>query len=190
VAIGLYFGSFNPIHIGHLIIAQYVLQHSALQKIWFVVSPHNPLKNSSDLLDEYKRFRLVQTAVEDNVQFKAVDIEFKLPRPSYTVNTLTYLKEKYPTEEFAIIMGGDSYQNLPRWKNFEYIINNHKLLVYERPGSVVTIIPNSQTALIQAPSLNISATAIRQLIKDKKSIKYLVTPAVEQEIESGGYYKV
>src|SRR5207248_8847317 len=117
--VGLYFGSFNPIHIGHLIIANHIINNTDFKKIWFVVSPLNPLKSSQTLLNEYKRLRLVQLAVEENTNLRACDIEFKLPKPSYTINTITYLKEKYPQHQFAIIMGSDSFKNIFRWKNYE-----------------------------------------------------------------------
>src|SRR6185503_19509186 len=119
--IGLYFGSFNPIHIGHLIIANHILNESGLKKIWFIVSPLNPFKNSENLINEYDRLHLVQKAIEDDARLKASDIEFSLPRPSYTVHTLAYLKEKYPEHSFFIIMGSDGFQNLDKWKNSEII---------------------------------------------------------------------
>jgi nicotinate-nucleotide adenylyltransferase len=134
VKIGLYFGSFNPIHIGHLIIASHVADHTEMQQVWFVVSPQNPLKPSSVLLNEYHRLHLVHLAIEDDLRLKASEVEFKLPRPSYTIDTLTYLQEKYPQHEFSVIMGSDSFQNLPRWKNFEQLVKNYAFIIYNRPG--------------------------------------------------------
>src|SRR6516165_2550772 len=132
--IGLYFGSFNPVHHGHLIIANYVLQNSDLNQVWFVVSPQNPLKPTAGLLNEYHRLFLVNAAIEGEINLKASDIEFKLPKPSYTIDTLTYLAEKYPQHEFAVIMGSDSFQNLPQWKNHKLILANYPIYVYQRSG--------------------------------------------------------
>lgn len=187
--IGLYFGSFNPIHIGHLIIASHVLNETDIQRIWFVVSPQNPFKESDSLLNEYDRIALVQRAVEDDPRLKASDIEFTLPRPSYTVHTLAYLKDKYPEHAFEIIMGSDSYQNLPKWKNADVIINKYKIIVYKRPGFDFTPHNNSNAAMIDAPLLQISSTHIREMIRQGKSIKYLVHPAVEEEILKSSLYR-
>ena len=148
--IGLYFGSYNPIHIGHLIIGSHVANHTDIQQVWFVVSPQNPLKPSSVLLNEYHRLHLVQLALGDDPQLKASDVEFKLPRPSYTIDTLTYLKEKYPQHRFSIIMGSDSFQNLPRWKNFDLLLKNYSFIIYRRPGFEIT---ESYEAKVQILSL-------------------------------------
>ena len=131
--IGLYFGSFNPVHVGHLIIANHVLNETNIEKLWFVVSPQNPFKKESTLLNEYHRLHLVRLATENDNRIKASEIEFTLPRPSYTIDTLAYLAEKFPEHEFAIIMGSDSYQNLPNWKNGELINANYDIYVYQRP---------------------------------------------------------
>lgn len=187
--IGLYFGSFNPIHTGHLIIASHILNETDLNKVWFIVSPHNPFKNAENLLNEYDRYALVQKAVEDDPRLKASDIEFTLPKPSYSVHTLAYLQEKYPDHEFHIIMGSDSFQNLPRWKNAEVIISQYPILVYLRPGFDFTPIEGANAQTLKAPLLEISATHIRELIKSGKSIKYLVPPAVEEEIERSGLFR-
>ncbi len=186
--IGLYFGSFNPVHIGHLIIAKYMVQHTNLDQVWFIVSPQNPFKESAGLLNEYQRLHLVKLAIEGEDDLKASDIEFHLPRPSYTVDTLAYLGERYPQHLFSVIMGGDSYQNLHRWKNAPVIMKNYPLYVYKRPGFAVE---NTETSVIvvDAPLLQISATAIRRMIKEGKSIRYLVPDIVQQEIEKTGYYK-
>lgn len=180
--IGLFFGSFNPIHTGHLIIANHILNETALQKIWFVVSPQNPFKQSMSLLNEYDRFHLVQKAVEENNQLRASNIEFSLPKPSYTVHTLAYLQEKYPTDSFHIIMGSDSFQNLKKWKNFETIIANYPIIIFKRPDFEVENTINAQLEIMEAPLLQISATHIRELVKAGKSIKYLVPEKVEEEI--------
>jgi nicotinate-nucleotide adenylyltransferase len=186
--IGLYFGSFNPIHIGHLIIASHIVEHTDLKRVWFVVSPHNPLKQAATLLNEYHRLHLVQTAIEPDSRFKASDVEFKLPKPSYTIDTLTYISEKYPTYQFTVIMGSDSYGNLHRWKNYELLVKNYSIIVYNRPGFEVK--DNLYNAIIlNAPLLDISSTAIREQLKDGKSIQYLVNDAVFKELTENGYYK-
>lgn len=187
--IGLYFGSFNPIHIGHLIIANHILNETELQKIWFVVSPQNPFKTSESLLNEYDRLHLARKAVEEDNRLKINDIEFSLPKPSYTIDTLTYLTEKHPTYEFSIIMGSDSFQNIGKWKNTEVILKNYSFIVYKRPGFEIDNKLNAKLYLLNAPLLEISATHIRGLIKKGKSIKYLVPPVVEEEIKASGLYK-
>ncbi len=188
--IGLYFGSFNPIHHGHLIIASYILQHSDLDQIWFVISPQNPLKPGHSLLNEYHRLWLVKAAIEGENRLRASEIEFRLPKPSYTADTLAYLQEKYPSNQFAIIMGSDSFQNLPKWKNYGYILSHYPIYVYLRTGyEQLTAYPGSTVKVIDAPMLPISATAIRRNIKEGKSIRYLVPEAVREEIEKNGYYR-
>ena len=188
--IGLYFGSFNPIHHGHLVIASYVLDHTELQQVWFVVSPQNPLKPAASLLNEYHRLYLVQLAIEGDKNLRASDIEFKLPKPSYTVNTLTYLQEKYPTHEFSIIMGSDSFQNLPRWKNSEWLLKNYPIYIYTRPGyENLPVYPGAKAIhRLDAPLLPISSTSIRKDIKEGRSIRYVVPENVRAEIERNGYY--
>ena len=155
-----------------------------------VVSPHNPLKETAGLLNDYHRLALVQLALDDEPNLKAVDIEFHLPRPSYTINTLTYLKEKYPQFTFSLIMGSDSYSNLPKWKNYESLIANWDIYVYMRPGAIQeTAYPKSKTTFLKAPLLELSATHIRKMVKEGKSIRYLVPENVKEEIERNGYYK-
>lgn len=187
--IGLYFGSFNPIHIGHLIIAQYILEHADVDKIWFVVSPQNPLKQSNSLLNEYHRLHLVELAIAGNPKFRASNIEFSLPKPSYTIDTLTYLAEKFPQEQFSVIMGSDSVQNLEKWKNYETLLKYYNILVYERPGFEVDTQKFPQLKIFQAPHLDISATYIRKQIQEGNSIKYLVPDEVKDYIESNHYFK-
>ena len=188
--IGLYFGSFNPIHNGHLIIANYIVQNTGLDQVWFVISPQNPLKKSAALLNEYHRLYLVQVSIEDEPALKATDIEFRLPKPSYTINTLTYLTEKFPSHQFAVIMGSDSYQNLPEWKNYQQLLNNYAVYVYERPGfTPENKYENATVHFLKAPLLEISSTYIRKAVKDGKSIRYLVPEKVRLEIEQNGYYR-
>ena len=187
--IGLYFGSFNPIHVAHLIIANHFLNETDIEKVWFVVSPQNPFKAESGLLNEYHRLQLVRVATEEDNRIKALDIEFHLPRPSYTTNTLAYLAEKYPEQEFSIIMGSDSFQNLHKWKNFEIIIKSYSIYVYRRKGFDVTNYINANICIVDAPLLQLSATQIRKNIKEGKSIRYLVPDKVLEEIEKGNYYR-
>jgi nicotinate-nucleotide adenylyltransferase len=191
MTVGLYFGSFNPIHHGHLLIAEYVLQHTGLRQVWFVVSPQNPLKPSATLLNEYQRLYLVQLAIEGESDLKVSDIEFKLAKPSYTVDTLAYLGEKYPTNEFSIIMGSDSFQNLPKWKNYDWLLRNFALYIYKRPEhEKLPIYPGAKSiCILDAPLLPISSTDIRKKIKEGLSIRYLVPDAVRAEIEKSGYYQ-
>ncbi|MEI8073530.1 MAG: nicotinate (nicotinamide) nucleotide adenylyltransferase [Bacteroidota bacterium] len=187
--IGLYFGSYNPIHIGHLIIGSHVANHTDMQQVWFVVSPQNPLKPSSVLLNEYHRLHLVKLAVEGDDQLRASDVEFKLPRPSYTIDTLTYLQEKYPQHQFSVILGSDSFQNLPHWKNFEQLIKNYSFIIYRRPGFEISDLYGAKAQMLDAPLLEISATAIRKAIKSGQTVHYLLSDAVREEIEKTGYYK-
>lgn len=189
--VGLYFGSFNPIHHGHLVIANFILQHAHLDQIWFVVSPQNPLKRSASLLNEYHRLHLVRLAVEGESRLKASDIEFKLPKPSYTVDTLTYLQEKYPNEEFSIIMGSDSFQNLTKWKNYGWLLLNYPIYVYRRPEheKLPSYAGARQVEIVDAPLLPISSTEIRSKLKKGESVRYLLPDSVLEEIEKSGYYR-
>ncbi len=187
--IGLYFGSFNPIHIGHLIIANHIAYSTDLNEVWFIVSPQNPLKESASLLNEHHRYSLVKIAVEDEKKLKVNNVEFLMPKPSYTIDTLIYLSEKYTQHNFSLIIGSDSYLNFNKWKNYEQIILNYNILIFQRPSfTIKTDLPES-IKIIQAPLLDISSTQIRKNIKDKKSIRYLVTDKVMDEIELKGYYR-
>ncbi|WP_018627774.1 nicotinate (nicotinamide) nucleotide adenylyltransferase [Niabella aurantiaca] len=187
--IGLFFGSFNPIHHAHLIIANHVLNEELVDRIWFVVSPHNPLKETASLLNENQRLHLTRLAIDNDIRMQATDIEFTLPRPSYTAVTLTHLSEKYPQHEFSIILGSDSFQNIQKWKNYSFILENFIILIYNRPGFSINANIGNKTTLLQAPFLEISATDIRRLIKAKKSIRYLLPDTVIEEIEKAGYYR-
>lgn len=187
--IGLYFGSFNPIHIGHLIIANHILNETSLERIWFIVSPHNPLKESKSLLNEFDRLHMVRLAVQDDKRIKCSDIEFSLPKPSYTTNTLTFLSEKYPEHGFSIIMGSDSYQNLDKWKNFDHILSNYSIYVYERKDFEVKKFFSKAPIILNAPLIEVSSSQIRLNIKEGKSIRYLVPEIVREEIETRKFYK-
>ena len=187
--IGLYFGSFNPIHIGHLIIANHVLNETSINKIWFIISPQNPFKESKALLNEFDRLHLVRLATQDDNRIKCSDIEFNLPKPSYTSNTLAFLSEKYPEHQFSLIMGSDSYQNLDKWKNYETIINNYPVYVYKREGHEIKKTLDKEAVILNAPIIQISASQIREHIKSAKSIRYLVPEIVREEIESRKFYK-
>ena len=187
--IGLYFGSFNPVHVAHLIIANHILNETDIEKVWFVVSPQNPFKSEAGLLNEYHRLHLVKTATERDNRIKATDIEFTLPKPSYTVNTLAYLAEKHPEHNFCIIMGSDSFQNLNKWKNYEAIIKSYPIYVYRRPGFEIENTVHADVHIVEAPLLQLSATYIRKCIAEGKSIRYMLPDAVLEEIEKGGYYK-
>lgn len=186
--IGLYFGSFNPIHTGHLIIASHVVNQTDIQQVWLVVSPQNPFKPAAGLLNEYDRLHLVNLAIDDETSIRSSDVEFKLPRPSYTIDTLTYLKEKYPQHKFSIIMGSDGFQNLPKWKNADLLVKEYPFIIYKRPGFEVTDTWNADVQVLDAPMLDISATFIRNNLKEGKSIRYLVPDKVREEIERNNYY--
>ena len=187
--IGLYFGSFNPVHIGHLIIANHAVNETGLNQVWFVVSPQNPFKQSASLLNEYHRLHLIKSAIDGENNLRASNVEFGLPRPSYTVDSLAYLKEKHPDHEFSILMGSDGFQNLDKWKNYEVIVANHSIYIYKRTGFDVTETFGATIHILNAPLLDISSTRIRNLIKNKKSIRFLVPDVVKEEIELAGYYK-
>lgn len=187
--IGLYFGSFNPVHHGHLIIANHVVQETDLEQVWFVVSPQNPFKQNHSLLNEYHRLHLINIAIEGERALKATDIEFGLPKPSYTVNTLQYLEEKYPQHEFCIIMGSDSLQNLDKWKNAEVIMKRYNIYAYTRPGFPPRTDLPAKIHVLDAPLLQISATHIREMVQAGRSIRYLVPDRVMDEILTNRYYK-
>lgn len=187
--IGLFFGSFNPIHLGHLIIANHIVENTDINKIWFVVSPHNPLKNTNDLLDDTIRLKLVKLAIKNNNKFKASDIEFKLSKPSYTINTLKYLKSKYKTKDFVLIVGEDNLDSFEKWKDYREILNDYELYVYPRTNSKANKNLKFQNIHnINSPLIEISSTYIRENIKLNKSIRYLLPEVVRKEIEKNNYY--
>lgn len=188
--IGLFFGSFNPIHIGHLIIANYLAQHTDLERIWMVVTPHNPLKERKTLANDYDRLHLVNLAVEDAPLLEASNIEFALPKPSYTIDTLTYLQEAHPTYEFVLLMGGDNLGSLHKWKNHEVLLRDYHIYVYGRPGYDLGRYQNHEHVhLVQAPLMEISSSVVRKLLREGKSIRYWVPDVVREEIERSGLYQ-
>lgn len=190
--IGLYFGTFNPIHVGHMIIANHLAEHSDLEQIWMVVTPHNPLKQKNTLLDDYQRLHLVRLATEDYPKIKPSDIEFKLPQPNYTVNTLAHLMEKYPQHEFSLIMGEDNLKSFHKWKNYEYILQNHEIYIYPRvsEGDDNSEFENHpRIHKIDAPIVEISATFIRENIKNKKNIRPLLPHNVWEYVDHNNFYK-
>jgi len=187
---GLFFGSFNPIHIGHLIIANTIAQREDIDEVWFVVSPQNPFKKRSSLLHEFDRFDMVEAAIEDNDALKASNIEFNMPKPSYTVDTLAYLTEKYPSKDFQIIVGSDNLSHFHKWKNYEQILNKYGLIVYPRPHTKAhQFEDDSRVIFVEAPMVDISATFIRKSLQNEKSIRYLVPDTVAELIDSRKYYQ-
>ncbi|WP_425390407.1 nicotinate (nicotinamide) nucleotide adenylyltransferase [Ekhidna sp.] len=187
--IGLFFGSFNPIHTGHMIIANLVKETTSVDEVWFIVSPQNPFKKNKNLLHEFDRLDMVNAAIGDDYQFRSSDVEFNMPRPSYTIDTLTVLQEKYPDKKFRLIIGEDNLSSFPKWKNHEMILEHYGLIVYPRPNSEPSDLSSHENVrMIDAPEVDISATLIRKLIKEEKSIKYLVPDQVEALIKSKGFF--
>lgn len=198
--IGLYFGTFNPIHVGHLIIANHMAEREDLDQVWLVVTPQNPFKTKQNILADYHRLALVKVAIDDNFNLRASDIEFNLPKPSYTSDTLAYLKEKYPNHTFALIMGEDNLRTFYKWKNYDVILEKHKIYVYPRPltaeeienktvSTQTDIIAHPNVIMTDSPVMQISSTHIRNLIKSGKSIQYLVTESARKYIDEMNFYK-
>ena len=190
--IGLYFGSFNPIHIGHLIIANQLVENSDLDQIWFVVTPHNPFKKKSTLLDNYQRLEMVYLATKDYDTLKESDIEFNLPQPNYTVNTLVHLTEKYPKHDFALIMGEDNLKSFHKWKNYQTILEYHSIYVYPRisEGKIDTQFNNHpKITRVDAPIIELSSTLIRNAIKDGKNVKPLLPEHVWAYLDEMNFYR-
>ena len=189
--IGLFFGSFNPIHIGHLIISNHLVEHSALDELWLVVTPQNPFKEKQSLLNNHLRLEMIHLAIADYPKLRASDIEFHLPQPNYTIHTLAYLEEKYPNLHFALIMGEDNLKSLHKWKNYEQILSNYPIYVYPRlsEGTIseaLTSHPNIQ--YVRAPIVELSATFIREEIKKKQNVRPLLPESVWQHIDKLGLY--
>ena len=188
--IGLFFGSFNPVHIGHMIIASFMVTHTDLDQVWMVVSPHNPHKPKKTLAKDYDRLHLVKLAIGDNFNLKASDIEFGLPKPSYTIDTLVYLKEKYPNDQFILIMGGDNLATFHKCKNYELILAHHSIYVYQRPNyNLGALFRHPKVYVFEAPLMQISASYIRKCLQEGKSIEYLVPEKVFQYLEDHNIYK-
>jgi nicotinate-nucleotide adenylyltransferase len=188
--IGLFFGSFNPIHTGHLIIANYMANHTDLDKVWLVVSPHNPLKKAGDLINTYDRLEMAKLATESAENIEISDIELKLPRPSYTIDTLTHLQEKFPQHQFVLIMGSDNLNSLHKWKNYEILLRDYTIYVYPRPGFENTSFSNHSSVTVTAtPLMEISSTFIRQAISQKKNVQYFLPDAVLEFIDSKNLYR-
>lgn len=188
--IGLFFGSFNPVHNGHLIIANYICQTTELKKVWLVVSPQSPFKQKQNMLREYDRLHLINLAIEDNKFLKASNAEFKLPQPNYTIDTLTYLQEKNPQHEFSLIMGSDNLEGFHKWKNYEQILARHHLYIYPRSGSKKSFLESHpHIHHLEFPLLDISATFIRQKIKEGLSMQYFLPDSVWKYIEENRIYK-
>lgn len=188
--IGLFFGSFNPVHIGHLILANYMATQTDLDEVWIVVSPHNPLKSRGSLANDHDRLHLVQLAIGDNPRLRPSRVEFDLPKPSYTVDTLAVLREKYPDNSFALIMGSDNLQSFAKWKNHDIILRDYRVLVYRRPGyDDGPFAGHPSVTVFDAPLMQISATYVRKLLRAGQSVRYLVPPAVEEELLRSGMYR-
>lgn len=190
--VGLYFGTFNPIHVGHIIIANHLVEYSDLDEIWMVVTPHNPHKKKNSLLENHHRYELVYIALEKYPKIKPTDIEFKLPQPNYTVKTLAFIDEKYPQHEFSLIMGEDNLQSFHKWKNYETILENHEIYCYPRiaEGKTKTMFENHHKIhKVAAPIIQISATLIRQGIKNNKNVEPMLPKQVWKYIDEMNFYR-
>jgi nicotinate-nucleotide adenylyltransferase len=190
VKIGLFFGSFNPVHIGHLIIANFMATQTDLDRVWLVVSPHNPLKPKKTLANDYDRLHLVRLGIGENPLLEASNVEFSLPKPSYTVDTLAFLGEKYPQHQFALIMGGDNLATLHLWKNYALLLDQYDIYVYRRPATPLgELHDHPRVQIFDAPMLDISATYLRECIRTGKSVRYLVPEAVYHYLENSNLYR-
>ena len=197
--IGLFFGSFNPIHIGHLILANYILEHSDMKELWFVVSPQNPFKDKKSLLKDHNRLDMVQLAIKNYPKMRASNVEFSLPTPSYTIDTLTYLQEKHPDYSFSLIMGEDNLKSLHKWKNYELLLKNHQVIVYPRilgedkkdvfESLRLTVAQHENIHKIDAPIIELSATEIRNMIKEGKNTRPMLPPEVFEYLDGSSFYK-
>lgn len=191
LTIGLYFGSYNPIHIGHLAIANYMVEYTDIDQLWFVVSPHNPLKKKNNLLDDYQRLELVHRAIDDDDRFRASNIEFRLPKPSYTVDTLVYLKDQRPNYHFKILMGSDNLENFHKWKNYETILEDYGIIVYPRPGFDPENVQVEKNITIAkgAPLMEISSSFIRKAIKEGKDVRHFLPQKSWEYLEEMNFYR-
>ncbi|WP_321347154.1 nicotinate (nicotinamide) nucleotide adenylyltransferase [uncultured Draconibacterium sp.] len=189
--VGLYFGSYNPIHIGHLAIANYMVEYTDIDQLWFVVSPQNPLKKKNNLLDDYQRLELVHRAVDGDDRFRASNIEFSLPKPSYTVDTLAYLKDQHPNYHFKILMGSDNLENFHKWKNYETIIEDYGIIVYPRPGfdPQKVQVEKNITLAKDAPLMEISSSFIRKAIQNGKDVRHFLPQKSWEYLEEMNFYR-
>ncbi|ROI09343.1 nicotinate-nucleotide adenylyltransferase [Chryseobacterium sp. H3056] len=191
--IGLFFGSFNPIHIGHLILANYILENTDMDELWFVVSPQNPFKEKKSLLKDHNRLDMVQLSVKNYPKMRASNVEFSLPQPSYSIDTLTYLKEKHPDYHFALIMGEDNLKTLPKWKNAQTLIENYQIIVYPRlseESEKEKKMPlHGDISLIKAPIIELSATEIRKMLKEGKNVRPMLPPEVFEYLDGSNFYR-
>lgn len=188
--IGLYFGSFNPVHNGHMIIAGYVAEFTDLDQVWLVVSPHNPLKPKQTLLNDYQRLTMVKLAIGDSRKIKATDIEFKLPKPNYTIDTITYLKEQFPAHEFVLIMGADNLDSFKKWKNWEMLLEQCELYVYPRKeNDGGELLHHPKVKVVNAPLIELSASFIRDSIRQKKDVRYMLPESVWNYVEEMHFYQ-
>jgi nicotinate-nucleotide adenylyltransferase len=187
---GLFFGSFNPVHIGHLAIANYMVEFSDIKQVWFVVSPQNPLKKKRSLLADHHRMALVQRAIEDDGRFRACDVEFKMSQPSYTIDTLTYLREQYPEHEFVIIMGADGLATFHKWKNYKELMRSCQRYIYPRMGLHLDNFQNLENCVyVNAPLMNISSTFIREAIKLGKDVRYFMHAKTYEYLKEMHFYE-
>lgn len=192
--VGLFFGSFNPIHIGHLILANYILENSDMNELWFVVSPHNPLKDKKSLLKDHNRLEMVNLAIQNYPKMRASDVEFSLPKPSYTIDTLTYLQEKYPQYSYSLIMGEDNLGSFRKWKNYEKLAQNYQIIVYprifnkEKNKDNYFTHPNIST--VAAPIIELSATEIRTMLREGKNVRPMLPPEVFDYLEGSNFYQL
>jgi len=187
---GLFFGSFNPIHQGHLMIASFMVEYAGLDQVWFVVSPHNPLKEKSSLLADHHRLAMVNLAIEEDARFKSSNLEFKLPQPSYTIDTLTYLSEKYPQKKFIPILGSDNLSTFKKWKNWEILLAEYQFYVYPRPGAEGGELASHPSFVnISAPLITLSSSFVRQGIKEGKEMRYFLPDKVWKYIQEMNFYR-
>lgn len=190
---GLFFGSFNPIHMGHLILGNYILENTNMDELWFVVSPQNPFKDKKSLLNDHNRLDMVQRAVQNYPKMRASNVEFALPKPSYTIDTLAFLHEKFPDNSFALIMGEDNLAGLSKWKNAELLVKNHQIIVYPRLFEGIKNDAEYQhhdnVTIIKAPIIELSATEIRQMLKEGKNVRPMLPPEVFEYLDGSNFYR-
>ncbi|HEY1025282.1 MAG TPA: nicotinate (nicotinamide) nucleotide adenylyltransferase [Sphingobacteriaceae bacterium] len=188
--VGLFFGSFNPVHVGHLIIASFMANYTGMDQVWLVVSPHNPLKHKGDLINMYDRLEMARLATENAQNIRVSDVEFRLPQPSYTIDTLTHLKERYPEHRFTLIMGSDNLASLKKWKNYELLLRDHQIAVYPRPGfENEELAAHPSVTITETPLMEISSTFIRKSLRAGKTVQFIVPEKVLEFIDSKNLYR-